>query len=57
VLSADTTAVRFSVVGPIVPLLRVSVGFDPIVMTARPADLEELFLSYYRTGAHGKHRS
>jgi ABC-2 type transport system ATP-binding protein len=57
VLSADTTAVRFSVVGPIVPLLRVAVGFDPIDMTARPADLEELFLTYYRTDAYGKHRS
>ena len=57
VLSTDTTAVRFSVAGPIVPLLRVAVGLNPIDMTARPADLEDLFLAYYRIGADGKHRS
>lgn len=57
VLSTGTTAVRFSVTGPIAPLLRAAVGFNPVDLAARPVDLEELFLSYYRTDAHGKHRS
>ena len=39
-----------SVAGPIAPLLRVAADLDPVEMTARPADLDELFLTYYRTG-------
>jgi ABC-2 type transport system ATP-binding protein len=57
VLSEDTTAVRLSVAGSIAPLLQIAVGLNPIDMTARKADLEELFLDYYRTDAQGKHRS
>ena len=49
-LSHDTTHVRLSVTGPMGPLLRVAADLDPVDMTARPADLDELFLTYYRTG-------
>jgi ABC-2 type transport system ATP-binding protein len=49
-LSTDTTRVRLSVTGPIGPLLQATGPLDPVDMTARPAELEELFLGYYRTG-------
>jgi ABC-2 type transport system ATP-binding protein len=49
VLSSDTTRLRLSVTGPIGPLLRLAADLDPLDMTARPADLDELFLTYYRT--------
>ena len=45
--------ITVSVVGPIAPLLRVAADLDPVEMTARPADLDELFLTYYRTGPPG----
>ena len=50
VLSHDATRLRLSVTGPIGPLLRVAADLEPDDMTARPADLDELFLTYYRTG-------
>jgi len=49
VLSTDTTRVRLSVTGPIGPLLQAAVALEPIDLTARPAELEELFLRYYRS--------
>jgi ABC-2 type transport system ATP-binding protein len=42
--------ITVSVAGPIAPLLRVAADLEPLEMTARPADLDELFLTYYRTG-------
>ena len=45
--------ITVSVAGPIAPLLRVAADLDPLEMTARPADLDELFLTYYRTGTPG----
>ncbi|MCV7257695.1 ABC transporter ATP-binding protein [Mycobacterium shimoidei] len=48
VLSHDTTRIQLSVAGPVGPLLRVAADLEPVDMTARPADLDELFLSYYR---------
>jgi ABC-2 type transport system ATP-binding protein len=48
VLFHDTTWMRLSVTGPIGPLLRVAADLDALDMTARPADLDELFLTYYR---------
>ena len=44
--------VRLSVTGRIGPLLRKAGELDPIDMTARPADLDELFLRYYRNAAN-----
>jgi ABC-2 type transport system ATP-binding protein len=55
-LSHDTTRVRLSVTGPIGPLLRLAADLDPVDMTARPADLDELFLTYYRADTDGTHR-
>ncbi len=34
--------------GPIAPLLRVVAPLDPVDLQAKPADLDELFLSYYQ---------
>ena len=45
--------ITLSVTGPIAPLLRVAADLDPLEVTARPADLDELFLTYYRTGTAG----
>jgi ABC-2 type transport system ATP-binding protein len=42
-----------SVTGPIAPLLRMAAELNPLEVTARPADLDELFLTYYRTGTSG----
>ena len=42
---------RLALTGPVGPLLRVAAALDPIDMTARPADLDELFLRYYRPDA------
>ncbi len=44
----DARRVALVVAGSIAPLLRVAAQLDPIDMTARPADLDELFLQYYR---------
>ena len=46
---SDGRRVVLSITGAIAPALRVAALLDPIDMTARPADLDELFLSYYRT--------
>jgi ABC-2 type transport system ATP-binding protein len=45
--------ITVSVAGPIASLLRVAADLDPVEMTARPADLDELFLTYYRTSPPG----
>jgi ABC-2 type transport system ATP-binding protein len=34
--------------GPLAPVLRAAADHDPADITARPADLDELFLAYYR---------
>ena len=36
--------------GAVAPLLRIAAEHDPIDVIARQADLDELFLSYYRDG-------
>jgi hypothetical protein len=36
--------------GPIAPVLRAAADQNVVDVTARPTDLEELFLRYYRTG-------
>jgi ABC-2 type transport system ATP-binding protein len=40
--------IRLAFSGAIAPLLRVAAELEPVDMTARAADLEELFLTYYR---------
>ena len=51
--SAEATRVVVSVTGPLGPLLARAATLNPTELTARPADLEELFLSYYRTTGEG----
>ncbi|HEX5293529.1 MAG TPA: ABC transporter ATP-binding protein [Streptosporangiaceae bacterium] len=41
-------SVALSVSGPLAPVLRIAADLGAVDMTARPADLEELFLRYYR---------
>jgi ABC-2 type transport system ATP-binding protein len=48
VLHCADGRVALSVTGPVGPLLRAASELDPVDVTARPADLDELFLSYYR---------
>ncbi len=48
VLTSDADRVVLALTGPVAPLLRVAAELDPVDMTARPADLDEMFLSYYR---------
>ena len=40
--------VSFSVTGSIAPVLRVAADHDVVDLLSRPADLEEIFLTYYR---------
>lgn len=49
VLESTDRRVALSITGPVAQLLRVAADLDPIDITARPADLDELFLTYYRT--------
>ncbi|MGH7486230.1 MAG: hypothetical protein ACREMY_11625, partial [bacterium] len=39
---------RLSLSGAIAPVLQAAVELDPIDLTARAADLDELFRTYYR---------
>ncbi len=49
VLDADSRRVRLGLSGPLAPVLRAAADLEPVDMTARAADLDELFLTYYRT--------
>jgi beta-exotoxin I transport system ATP-binding protein len=49
VVEHEDDRVALSLTGAVAPLLRAAAELDPVDMTARPADLDELFLSYYRT--------
>lgn len=51
VRSCDGAAVQLEVSGAIGPVLRVIAEQDPVDFTARHADLDELFLAYYREPA------
>ena len=39
---------RLTVSGPVAPVLHAIAPLDPVDLTARPVDLDELFLGYYR---------
>jgi len=53
VLQCDDGHVVLAVRGPVGPLLRVAAALDPVDIIARPADLEELFLAFYRDAPVG----
>lgn len=57
VLAQQDGRLRLTMAGAIGPLLRLAADLDPVDMTVRPPDLEELFLGYYRAGADeaGRH--
>jgi ABC-2 type transport system ATP-binding protein len=48
VLAAEGPRVRLEVAGAMGPLLRLAAEHEPVDLISRRADLEELFLSYYR---------
>ncbi|PZS13375.1 MAG: ABC transporter ATP-binding protein [Pseudonocardiales bacterium] len=48
VLSSADGRVRLALTGPAGPALRVAADLDALDVTARSADLDELFLTYYR---------
>lgn len=48
VTAADGPRVTLDVTGEIGPVLRVIACHDPVDLTSRPADLDELFLGFYR---------
>lgn len=43
--------VALDVSGDIAPVLKLIAAYDPVDLTARPADLDELFLRYYQPGS------
>ena len=51
VSSCDGDAVQLEVTGAIGPLLRMIADHDPVDFTCQHADLDELFLAYYREPA------
>jgi ABC-2 type transport system ATP-binding protein len=48
VTGSDGPRVTLDVTGEIGPLLKVIASHDPVGLTSRPADLDELFLGFYR---------
>jgi beta-exotoxin I transport system ATP-binding protein len=48
VLGDDDGRIALSLRGAVAPVLRAAAALDPIDVTARRADLDELFLTYYR---------
>lgn len=48
VTAADGSRLTLDVTGEIGPVLKVIASHDPVDLTSRPADLDELFLDYYR---------
>ena len=48
VLDTDGGHITLSLHGPVAPVLRAAADLDPVDVIARPADLDELFLTYYR---------
>jgi ABC-2 type transport system ATP-binding protein len=52
-VSVDGERVTLQVTGELAPLLRVIADHDPVDVVARHADLDELFLTYYREQANG----
>lgn len=47
-VTVDGDRVTLHVSGALAPLLRVIADHDPVDVVARHADLDELFLTYYR---------
>jgi ABC-2 type transport system ATP-binding protein len=48
VIAANGKRITLALRGAVGPVLRVAAELDPLDVVARPADLDELFLTYYR---------
>ena len=48
VVAANGKRITLALRGAVAPVLRVAADLDPLDVVARPADLDELFLTYYR---------
>ncbi|HUZ68124.1 MAG TPA: ABC transporter ATP-binding protein [Candidatus Saccharimonadales bacterium] len=48
VVAANGKRITLALQGAVAPVLRVAAELDPLDVIARPADLDELFLTYYR---------
>ncbi|MEP6561856.1 MAG: ABC transporter ATP-binding protein [Nakamurella sp.] len=48
-VAAGPRQLQLTLTGPVAPVLRAVALLDPIDLRARPADLDELFLGYYRS--------
>lgn len=48
VTSSDGSRLSLDVIGEIGPVLRIIASHDPVELTSRPANLDELFLDFYR---------
>ncbi len=48
VVAANGTRITLALRGAVAPVLQVAAELGPLDMVARPADLDELFLTYYR---------
>ena len=48
VVAASGKRITLALRGAVAPVLRVAAELDPLDVVARPADLDELFLTYYR---------
>jgi ABC-2 type transport system ATP-binding protein len=55
VTSAGGGRLTLTLRGPVAPVLRAASELDPTDVTARPADLDELFLAYYRSTPAQEH--
>ena len=53
ILHCDDGRAVFAVRGSVAPLLRVAASLEPLDVLARPADLDELFLTFYRDSPAG----
>ena len=49
VTGTDPRHLLLTITGPVAPILRAIAPLDPIDLLARPADLDKLFLDYYRS--------
>jgi ABC-2 type transport system ATP-binding protein len=48
IVAANGKRITLALRGAVAPILRVAADLDPLDVVARPADLDELFLTYYR---------
>ena len=55
VVASNGKRITLALRGAVAPVLRVAADLDPLDVVARPADLDELFLTYYRDQSAEEH--